>query len=132
MTLARLLTAPLLLCCLSAFAQDQQPRNPRPSEPWRIIPNQPGDVGSGQQLLSPMRVDQFRFDPKVEAKPDKAVSVLDGQPDTDTICYSIRSYVVARDSKDSDSTHPAGYSTCRPASGYHVKNAQGRTSSGDR
>ena len=132
MTLARLLTAPLLLCCLSAFAQDQQPRNPRSSEPWKIIPNPPGDVGSGQPLLSHMQVDQSRFDPKVEAKPDKLVSVLDGQPDTDTICYSIRSYVVARDSKDSDSTHAAGYSTCRPASRYHVKNAQGRTSSGDR
>ena len=131
MTLTRLLTAPLLLCCLSALAQDQQPRSPTPSEPWRIIPNQPADVGSGQQLLSHMQVDQFRFDPKVEAKPDKVVAVLDSQPDADTICYSIRSYVVARDAKDSDATHPAGYSTCRPASHYHVRTAEG-TSSGDR
>ena len=35
-------------------------------------------------------------------------------------CYSIRSYVVARDSKDSDATHLVGYSTCRPANRYRV------------
>jgi len=35
-------------------------------------------------------------------------------------CYAIRSYVVARDSKDSDATHLAGYSTCRPANRYRV------------
>ena len=128
MTLTHPLTVPLLLCCLSAFAQDHQPQNPTPSEPGRIIPNQPADVGSGQQLLSHMQVDQFRFDRKVKAKPDQVVSVLDGQPDTDTICYSIRSYVVARDAKDSDSTHPAGYSTCRPASHYHVRTAEGTPS----
>lgn len=35
-------------------------------------------------------------------------------------CYAIRSYVVARDSKDSDATHLVGYSTCRPANRYRV------------
>lgn len=35
-------------------------------------------------------------------------------------CYTIRSYVVARDSKDSDATHLVGYSTCRPANRYRV------------
>jgi len=35
-------------------------------------------------------------------------------------CYSIRSYVVARDNKDSDATHLVGYSTCRPANRYRV------------
>ncbi|HEV2470470.1 MAG TPA: hypothetical protein VGS78_14865 [Candidatus Sulfotelmatobacter sp.] len=40
-------------------------------------------------------------------------------------CYSIRSYVVARDSKNSDATHLVGYSTCRPANRYRVwKTAQ--------
>lgn len=40
-------------------------------------------------------------------------------------CYSIRSYVVARDSKGSDATHLVGYSTCRPANRYRVwKTAQ--------
>ena len=35
--------------------------------------------------------------------------------------YKIRSYVVARDSKDSDSTHPVSYSTCQPAKRYGLK-----------
>jgi len=47
-------------------------------------------------------------------------------------CYAIRSYVVARDSKDSDSTHPAGYSTCQPSNRYRVKRADLRVVSGDR
>jgi hypothetical protein len=41
----------------------------------------------------------------------------------DDICYTIRSYVVARDSKDSDSTHPVKSSTCLPGSRYHLKTA---------
>src|SRR5579863_5568726 len=41
--------------------------------------------------------------------------------DAGATCYSIRSYVVARDAKDSDSTYPAGYSTCQPSDRYHVK-----------
>ena len=50
----------------------------------------------------------------------------------DPTCYTIRSYVVARDSKDSDSTHPAGYSTCLPSDRYHVKTAEMRVVVGDR
>jgi hypothetical protein len=39
----------------------------------------------------------------------------------DISCLNIRSYVVARDSKDSDSTHPVSSTTCVPASKYNVK-----------
>lgn len=39
----------------------------------------------------------------------------------DEICYNIRSYVVARDSRDSDATHPVKSSTCQLASRYRVK-----------
>ena len=37
------------------------------------------------------------------------------------ICYNIRGYVVARDSKDSDATHPVKSSTCQRASRFRVK-----------
>jgi hypothetical protein len=37
------------------------------------------------------------------------------------LCYSIRSYLMARDSRDSDSTHLAGTSTCQPAHHYSLK-----------
>lgn len=75
----------------------------KPSEPWRIFPQSP----------------------EFEAK--NFVIAPDGPGDIvpeglgDTTCYSIRSYVVARDSKDSEATHPAGYSTCRPARRYGLK-----------
>jgi hypothetical protein len=50
----------------------------------------------------------------------------------DSTCYSIRSYVVARDSKDSDSTHPVSSSMCHPASRYHVKGAEIHSDSSER
>ena len=46
-------------------------------------------------------------------------------------CYTIRGYVVARDSKDSDSTHPVGYSTCQPSNRYRVRSADIRVDSGN-
>jgi hypothetical protein len=153
MTLARLLPAALLFCSLPALGQDRQTvlGNSReapvkngettatPSEPWRVIPNRPADLTADS--ADHIRVDQYRFnqdkldlgtgDSKLEAKTRPPVLGLDGELvqelDGDTTCFSIRSYVVARDSKDSDSTHPAGYSTCRRASRYHLKTAEGQS-----
>ncbi len=59
------------------------------------------------------------------------VSSLGAPLEGDTTCYAIRSYVVARDAKDSDSTHPAGYSTCRPSDRYRVKSAEIRVTPGN-
>ncbi len=151
MTLTRLLVAVLLVCSAPAFAQKQSDSLAGPtqaaelsksaevtsSEPWRLIPNQPADAASGTDPLDRLRIDQFRIGPqgrpfRLEARADKLVSGPDGQVDADTTCYAIRSYLVARDSKDSDSTHPAGYSTCRPASRYHVKRVQVGPASGER
>jgi len=145
MTLARLLVAVLLVCSAPAFAQKQsdslaapaqaadasKPAAVTSSEPWRLIPNPPADANSGTDPLDRLRIDEFRIDRhaspfKLDARADKLVSGLDGQLDTDTTCYTMRSYVVARDDKDSDSTHPTGYSTCQPASRYHLKTADGQ------
>ncbi|HEY6338197.1 MAG TPA: hypothetical protein VIW68_06865 [Candidatus Sulfotelmatobacter sp.] len=49
----------------------------------------------------------------------------DGQPLADNVCYSIRSYVVVRDSPHSDTTHLAGYSTCQPATRFRVRSTNG-------
>ena len=54
------------------------------------------------------------------------------ESNADPTCFTIRSYVVARDSKDSDSTHPAGYSTCLASDRYRVKTAEMRVVVGDR
>jgi hypothetical protein len=158
MTLARLLAAALFLCSLPVFTQDQQPIKQdelwrpgaglsrcfpagrysfsgfeaaaTPSEPWRIGPIRPADLGSGQNALDPKRLDQYRLD-RVKGDPRIHHFKLDAS-DADTTCYNIRSYVVARDSKDSDSTHPAGYSTCLPSNRYQLRSAEVRVDSGDR
>jgi|HubBroStandDraft_2_1064218.scaffolds.fasta_scaffold427591_1 hypothetical protein len=167
MTLARLLAAALVLCSLSAFAQDPQAQNSQPSnrpssskytlgevvvgpilgdkrffwetsafffafipstfipstgatvtEPWRIFPDSPSARVSGRIRFDQVPADQpkleFRFRRLLESQIDR----LSGEGPT---CYAIRSYMVACDSKDSDSTHPAGYSTCQPVGRYGVK-----------
>jgi hypothetical protein len=146
MTLARLLVV-LLVCALPAFAQDQQlsaSQNPdnasafatnqdsaTPAEPWRIMPNRASDLSANS--IDRMRVDQyvldqgkadFRSGGSKESKTRTLVMGLNGTLDTDATCFTMRSYVVARDSRDSDSTHPTGYSTCQPASKYRVRTTQ--------
>jgi hypothetical protein len=146
MTLARLLPV-LLLFSLPAFTQDQQPFTQgaaargnwlfdlrsdtaaTPQEPWRIVPSKPADSSSGQNALDPLRLDQYRLD-QIKGDPHTRHFKLDAL-DADTTCYAIRSYVVARDSKDSDSTHPAGYSTCQPSNRYRVRGAEIRLQTGD-
>jgi hypothetical protein len=121
-----LLPATLVLCSLPALAQDSPliSENPstkdlqapefrtappaKPHEPWRIIPKSDKD----RILL---------INPEMDRK-GMAVSP-DGPLAVDTLCYSIRSYVVKRDAKHSDSVHPAGYSTCVPAARYRLKTA---------
>jgi hypothetical protein len=42
---------------------------------------------------------------------------------SDATCYSIRSYLVVRDSPDSDTTHRDGSTTCVPAARFRVHTA---------
>jgi hypothetical protein len=142
MTLSRLLAAALVICSLPAFAQDQQVSKLPPSaapasalsleavptagEPWRIIPNLSPDRDSGKNNTdrdqSAAEARSLHFEP---AGHYGLLLRSDGS-EADLTCYAIRSYVVARDSKDSDSTHPAGYSTCRPSDRYQVRTTEMR------
>ncbi|MGA9508831.1 MAG: hypothetical protein WBV55_09450 [Candidatus Sulfotelmatobacter sp.] len=45
----------------------------------------------------------------------------DWQSQTDGVCLKMRTYKVARDDPRSDSTHPAGYSTCQPAARFQTR-----------
>lgn len=113
MTLGRLVIVALLLCPLVAFSQDEQVQPStgttvsstaieKLSEPWRIIP---------PEISLNQNTNVLRFSPR-------AIS------SDDFVCLKIRSYVVARDSKDSDSVHPVKYSTCQPASRYQLKTTE--------
>jgi len=111
------------------------------AEPWRIVPEaalestQPsaraGDqnllniVGSNAQVfgfttnsrasrtLSSQELEQLV---KQARSNEEVATLMNGR-----VCYSIRSYLMARDSKDSDSTHIVGVSTCQPAQKYALK-----------
>ena len=41
----------------------------------------------------------------------------------DATCYTLRTYRVARENPHSDSTRPAGYSTCRRATRFQLRTA---------
>ena len=117
MTLARLLAAALLLCSLSAFAQDQPNGGPTGQNPFfRFEANgrHSGYVYCGHN--SSHTEDFFTVGSR------SYVAHFE-----DTMCYAIRNYLVARDSQDSDSTHPAGYSTCQPAARYQLKTTEIRS-----
>ena len=160
MTLARILPAVLAVSSTLAFSQVQQQsvqkqsdalpdRTPTitstqdspgraenaPAEPWRIIPNHGPDLDSRNRLDQPP-ANSFNIDPRIHRfKLDaRSEELLLGQEGlyADNTCLSIRSYVVARDSKDSDSTHPVGYSTCQPSNRYQVRSADIRVNTGDR
>ena len=88
------------------------PQNPllrfETTEPSTFGQKQPSDTA----LLNAQDVGPFAIPPDVFA---------------DRYCLKIRSYQVARDSKNSDSTHLVGYSTCLPASRYRLRTAAGST-----
>jgi hypothetical protein len=60
-------------------------------------------------LAASDRADRRRFDPA---------------RDGDVTCYTIDSYLVKRQSRDSDVTEPVGHSTCQRASKYSVKKVE--------
>ena len=127
MPLGRFLLTAIFLCSLPALAQQQlltgkidkgqsapdfrSPTAATPSEPWRIIPK--NDKDKGIVVHSD------------DIGPNGIPVAAGGRLEAETLCYSIRAYVVARDSKHSDSTHPVGYSTCQRASRYRLKTAEG-------
>jgi len=101
-----LLTAALLLSSLMTFAQQVNVHSP--------------DLLTQQQVSQAFSTDAGRLNWSV----DPTMVTSDKRPIDDTVCYKIRSYVVARDRKGSDSVHPVGYSTCQPAAKYRLRVTQ--------
>ncbi len=153
MTLARLLAATLLLSSLPALAQDQtqdqtKDANQRignqwkapatSSDPWQLLSSEPAEPGFVVSALDPSRLDQYRYDQlKADGRSAKSpfdisVSARKPRQDSDITCLKIRSYVVARDDRNSDSTHMVSYSTCQPAERYGLKTTDLRIQTGGR
>jgi hypothetical protein len=142
MPLSRLVAITLLVFPFIAFGQSKQsnvaPGTQQvasatvPAEPWRILPNDSTKTLSPQDSLSQQQIKQSEtlvkpnepdtiLQDRAKALANKMLVSPDGQLALDNTCFAIRSYVVARDSKNSDSTHLVHYSTCQPASRYRVK-----------
>jgi hypothetical protein len=159
MPVARLLGVVLLACTAIASAQVQNqskfPAGPTVDnnaasksvgqtqrEPWQIIPDLPSELFPPLNPQSHFWNKPFHkltdeegfrlFMNKPTSQGPRIMVLPDGEYTADATCYSIRSYVVARDDKDSDSTHPVGSSTCQPASRYRVKKALVEPGSSDR
>jgi hypothetical protein len=110
-----------------------------PEEPWKIVPNQPSDDITVKDPIDRLQIGKFKvFRSKTETRtllvgPEADAGMfLTGMEGPDGTCYAIRSYVVARDSKDSDSTHPVSYSTCQPAKRYVLRTTDMRSGPVDR
>ena len=136
MTGIRLLMAISLVCSASVFAQTQndaatsaQSPAAANAESLKMLPALPPS-SSTTQNSSQFTVDRLA-DPFLLSRND-GLTVLNGNIDPkilvsqraiggDSYCLKIRSYVVARDSKNSDSVHPAGYTTCVPANRFRLR-----------
>jgi hypothetical protein len=141
MTLTRLFVAALALCALPAFAQDQGDQLPlsassdsssfltsqyfvsAPSERPIAIPQ--SHSPSEDHILNGLPDGRRTIHGFPMQFPRAAVLQTQG----DTVCYTIHSLKVARDSKDSDATHPVSSSTCLPSTQYQLKSTVLRESS---
>lgn len=120
---ARLVAIAILLCSALTIAQDQKPS--------RLDFNPPQHQTAAQRLEH--AVSEYSGQSSVvplDADSDKAMVISpNGQDAGDQFCYTIRSYVVARDDKDSDSVHFVRSSTCQPSNRYRVRTIEMRSDS---
>ena len=129
MTLLRLLPAVLLVCAIPTLGQEvttplSVQRRVPPRMDALVIPPAGGNTilffdrdGTVEYLPIP---NYYTFD-----------VTRDGRLAMYATCYSMRSYVVARDEKNSDSTHFVRYSTCQPANRFRLKSVETQRSEED-
>ncbi|HTW57209.1 MAG TPA: hypothetical protein VMD99_03650 [Terriglobales bacterium] len=130
MTSARLLVVAILLCSVAGFAQESQSSAASAPSASSQTSSLPQHADAARPLPDDMKVLKAEVLARLaRANLDKGILLSqDGQVLGDGICYTIRSYVVARDSKDSDSVHLVSYSTCQMASRYQLRTTQARPS----
>jgi hypothetical protein len=140
---ARLLVAAAFLFSTALFAQDNAPNESyvlNNSNPAATSPSGPlmtdwlgSTWATGQQnpllrfqATEPLISGQT---PEIKISDTQRFGTSHVAPDllADRYCLKMRSYLVARDRKNSDSTHLVGYSTCQPASRYRLRTTVGST-----
>lgn len=135
----RLLLSLLISLCVTTAAAQSSPNNnsdsssPASALPWyaqastrtfqiqlpfladgQIVSDNEGTISGNDFLVTPPL--------DVQSLDSRAQHLLTLQQDEKT-CFTIRAYRVVRESPDSDSTRPAGYSTCLPTARVQLKQA---------
>ena len=144
MSSVRMLVAAAILSSTWLLAQDH-PKDPSPpaansnldsiSQTGRLRIDQFGSTSAtfsqnpwlSFQTAEPPRLGQDQVKIKVFHLPEVGNFAIPPYLFADHYCLKIRSYLMARDGKNSDSTHQVGYSTCLPASRYRLRTAVGST-----
>jgi hypothetical protein len=117
----------VLLCAGLAFAQAPQNRSPE-ADQFRLSPNPKVEFSLQNNDENDPTV-LVHIDPHVYwGEKKKSDSEMFRFPTgmespADATCYAIRSYLVVRDSPDSDTTHRDGSTTCVPAARFRVHTA---------
>lgn len=138
MSVPRLLLLSLLisLCVATAAAQSSPNNNSSSSQPASMLLRSPQASTGSFQFQLPFLADRQSLDneatmsgnaplvtPPLDAQaPDSLQNNLTPQQDEKS-CFTIRAYRVVRESPDSDTTRPAGYSTCQPTTRFQLKQA---------
>jgi hypothetical protein len=112
-TTGLLLTLLFAFATLSALAGDQ----PKPAPPQNdgAVANLPDPADSPG--IIPADLDVLTLDTSSDAHPRHP----NRDSQADTYCFKMRSYLMQRESPNSDSTHLVGYTTCHPASRIQLK-----------
>ena len=117
----------VLLCAGLVLAQAPQNNNPE-ADQFRLSPYPQTEFSLQNNPESDSTV-LVHIDPHVywggKKRSDSDVLRFPTELESpvDTTCYAIRSYLVVRDSPDSDSTHRDGSTTCVPAARFRVHTA---------
>jgi hypothetical protein len=139
MLISRVLPVSLLLAvsAASVAAQSSPEKNPDvvPSIKFgQLNSSGSADLASPSQKpelnpprpLDRIRIEEYRPRLNQDGLPPTLVLGPDGLHPDDGICLTMRTYKVARDNPQSDSTHAVGYSTCQPGARFQVRTTEER------
>ncbi len=139
MLVPRLLVASLLIAVSIALAAAQAApdKGPVSAAPPFVPPQRWADAcarlrnyhcvfiqkASAPSQTTPGTVQPGEHDSTIVPPPKRSEIILTLEPN-DIACYSMRMYRFIRDDPNSDSTRPAGYSTCLPAARVQLRTSE--------
>ena len=130
MSCKRLLLVAMMVLLCAGLALAQAPQNNKPeADQFRLSPYPQTEFSlqnnSGNDSTVLVHVDPHVYWGGKKRSDSEVLRFPPGMEfPADATCYAIRSYLVVRDSPDSDSTHRDGSTTCVPAARFRVHTAE--------